>query len=76
MLNNDDTVKKSTFFKMRYSEQAYVVKLSGRGRSSNGGRGNHHYNRSNYATHQIERSKEARKLYHNIGAPTVEKNGI
>ena len=29
-------------------------------------------NRSNYTTQQFERAKEARKLYHNIGAPTVE----
>ena len=29
-------------------------------------------NRSNYTTQQFERAKEARKLYHNVGAPTVE----
>ena len=29
-------------------------------------------NRSNYTTQQFERAKEARKLYHNIGAPTIE----
>ena len=29
-------------------------------------------NRSNYSTQQFERAKLARKLYHNIGTPTVE----
>ena len=30
-------------------------------------------NRQNYSSQQFEQAKEAHKLYHNVGAPTVDK---
>ena len=55
-----------------------VCKITGVGKDNNNNLDEQQFvstvaeNRSNYSTQQYERAKVARKLYHNIGTPTVE----